>query len=138
MAPQAASAVGRRRRHSGHAGGAIRGACGTIERAKNVINGAKRGAQPAPEKENDETRGKSPRKGGNAETEWKSGKFAESVESPESAESVESAESAKSAGIPFILLEDGYTEKKVSEIYHNHLIKDFVNIEEIVNKYLNH
>ena len=48
------------------------------------------------------------------------------------------AESAKSAGIPFILLEDGYTEKKVSEIYHNHLIKDFVNIEEIVNKYLNH
>ena len=48
------------------------------------------------------------------------------------------ADSAKSAGIPFILLEDGYTEKKVSEIYHNHLIKDFVNIEEIVNKYLNH
>ena len=48
------------------------------------------------------------------------------------------AESAKSANIPFILLEDGYTEKKVSEIYHNHLIKDFVNIEEIVNKYLNH
>ena len=48
------------------------------------------------------------------------------------------SESAKSAGIPFILLEDGYTEKKVSEIYHNHLIKDFVNIEEIVNKYLNH
>ena len=48
------------------------------------------------------------------------------------------AESAKSAGIPFILLEDGYTEKKLSEIYHNHLIKDFVNIEEIVNKYLNH
>ncbi len=48
------------------------------------------------------------------------------------------AESAKSAGIPFILLEDGYTEKKVSEIYHNHLIKDFVNIEEIINKYLNH
>ena len=48
------------------------------------------------------------------------------------------AESAKSAGIPFILLEDGYTEKKVSEIYHNHLIRDFVKIEEIVNKYLNH
>ena len=48
------------------------------------------------------------------------------------------AESAKSAGIPFILLEDGYTEKKVSEIHHDHLIKDFVNIEEIINKYLNH
>ena len=48
------------------------------------------------------------------------------------------AESAKSAGIPFILLEDGYTEKKVSEIHHDYLIKDFVNIEEIINKYLNH
>ena len=48
------------------------------------------------------------------------------------------ADSARAAGIPFILVEDGYTEKKVSEIYHNHLIKDFVNIEEIVNKYLNH
>jgi len=48
------------------------------------------------------------------------------------------AESAKAAGIPFILLKDGYTEKKVSEIYHDYLIKDFVNIEEIINKYLNH
>ena len=48
------------------------------------------------------------------------------------------AESAKSAGIPFILLEDGYTEKKVSEIYHDHLVKNFVNIEELINKYLNH
>ncbi len=48
------------------------------------------------------------------------------------------ANSAKAAGIPFILIEDGYTEKKVSEIYHDHLIKDFVNIEEIINKYLNH
>ena len=48
------------------------------------------------------------------------------------------AESAKSAGIPFILLEDGYTEKKVYEIYHDYLIKDFVNIEELINKYLNH
>ena len=48
------------------------------------------------------------------------------------------ADSSKSAGIPFILLEDGYTEKKVSEIYHDYLIKDFVNIEEIIRKYLNH
>ena len=48
------------------------------------------------------------------------------------------AECAKSAGIPFILLENGYTEKKVSEINHDHLIKDFVNIEEIINKYINH
>jgi len=48
------------------------------------------------------------------------------------------AESAKAAGIPFILIENGYTEKKVSEIYHDYLIKDFVNIEEIINKYINH
>tara|TARA_B100000700_G_scaffold223181_1_gene246037 strand:- start:29 stop:718 length:690 start_codon:yes stop_codon:yes gene_type:complete len=48
------------------------------------------------------------------------------------------AESAKAAGIPFILLEDGYTEKKVSEIYHDYLVKNFINIEQIVSKYLNH
>ena len=46
------------------------------------------------------------------------------------------AESARNAGIPMILLEDGYTEKKVSEIHHNHLIKDFKGIEKIVLKYL--
>ena len=46
------------------------------------------------------------------------------------------AESARNAGIPMILLEDGYTEKKVSEIPHNHLIKDFKGIEKIVLKYL--
>ena len=46
------------------------------------------------------------------------------------------ANAAKSAGIPVILLEDGYTEKNTAEIYHNHLIKDFVGIEKIVLKYL--
>ena len=46
------------------------------------------------------------------------------------------ANAAKNAGIPLILLEDGYTEKKTSEIYHNHLIKDFVGIENIVLKYI--
>ena len=46
------------------------------------------------------------------------------------------ANAAKAAGIPIILLEDGYTEKNINEIYHNHLIKDFVNIEKIVSKYL--
>ncbi len=46
------------------------------------------------------------------------------------------ANSAKSAGIPIILLEDGYTEKNTTEIYHNHLIKDFIGIEKIVLKYL--
>ena len=46
------------------------------------------------------------------------------------------ANAAKSAGIPIILLEDGYTEKNTTEIYHNHLVKDFVGIEKIVLKYL--
>ena len=46
------------------------------------------------------------------------------------------ANAARDAGIPVILLEDGYTEKKITEIYHNHLIKDFVGIEKIVAKYL--
>ena len=39
------------------------------------------------------------------------------------------ANAAKDAEIPVILLENGYTEKKTTEIYHNHLIKDFVGIE---------
>ena len=46
------------------------------------------------------------------------------------------ANAAKNAGVPVILLEDGYTEKNTTEIYHNHLIKDFVGIEKIVLKYL--
>jgi phosphoglycolate phosphatase len=46
------------------------------------------------------------------------------------------ANAGKSAGIPVVLLEDGYTEKNTTEIYHNHLIKDFIGIEEIISKYL--
>jgi phosphoglycolate phosphatase len=46
------------------------------------------------------------------------------------------ANAAKNAGIPVILLEDGYTEKNTTEIYHNHLIKDFIGIEKIISKYL--
>ena len=46
------------------------------------------------------------------------------------------ANAAKEAGIPVILLEDGYTEKNTTEIHHNHLIKDFVGIEKIILKYL--
>ena len=30
------------------------------------------------------------------------------------------ANAARDAGIPIILLEDGYTEKNTTEIYHNH------------------
>ena len=47
------------------------------------------------------------------------------------------ADAAKSAGIPMILVEDGYTDKKIEQIYHNHLIKDFIGIEKIVSKYIN-
>jgi len=46
------------------------------------------------------------------------------------------ANAAKAASIPIILLEDGYTEKNTTEIYHNHLVKDFIGIEKIVSKYL--
>ena len=46
------------------------------------------------------------------------------------------ANAAKAAEIPIILLENGYTEKNTSEIYHNHLIKDFVGIEKIISTYL--
>ena len=46
------------------------------------------------------------------------------------------ANAAKAAEIPVILLENGYTEKNTTEIYHNHLIKDFVGIEKIVLQYL--
>ena len=45
-------------------------------------------------------------------------------------------DAAKAANIPMILLEDGYTDKKIEQIYHNHLISDFVNVEKIVSKYL--
>ncbi|MAB46300.1 MAG: HAD family hydrolase [Sphingomonadaceae bacterium] len=45
---------------------------------------------------------------------------------------------ARSAGIPMILLENGYTEKNVNEIPHDHLIRDFVGIEKIIRKYLNY
>ncbi len=46
------------------------------------------------------------------------------------------ANAARAAEIPVILLENGYTEKNTTEIYHNHLIKDFIGIEKIVSKYL--
>ena len=45
------------------------------------------------------------------------------------------ANAAKAAEIPVILLENGYTEKNTTEIYHNHLIKDYLGIEKIISKY---
>ena len=46
------------------------------------------------------------------------------------------ANAAKAAEIPVILLENGYTEKNTTEIYHNHLIKEYIGIEKIISKYL--
>jgi len=46
------------------------------------------------------------------------------------------ANAAKAAEIPVILLENGYTEKNTTEIYHNHLIKNFIGIEKIISEYL--
>jgi len=46
------------------------------------------------------------------------------------------ANAAKAAEIPIILLKYGYTEKRSDEIYHNHIIKDFVGIEKIISEYL--
>ena len=44
--------------------------------------------------------------------------------------------SAENASIPFILLEDGYTDVKVSEIKYDHLIKNFFGLEKIIKNYL--
>jgi len=46
------------------------------------------------------------------------------------------ANTAKAASIPIILLENGYTEKNTNEIYHDHLIKDFIGVEKIISTYL--
>ena len=44
---------------------------------------------------------------------------------------------AKNANLPFVLIDDGYTEKSSKEIYHNHLVKNFVGLEKIIEKYIN-
>ena len=44
---------------------------------------------------------------------------------------------AENASIPFVLLEGGYTNKNISQIKHDHLIKDFNGAEKIIQKYLN-
>ena len=43
---------------------------------------------------------------------------------------------AINAKLPFILIEDGYTGKTPKEIKHEHLIKDFINFDRIINNYL--
>ncbi len=47
------------------------------------------------------------------------------------------AESAKSANIPFFLVEGGYTDKNPDEIYHNYLVKDFIDLDKLVLPYIN-
>ena len=47
------------------------------------------------------------------------------------------ADSAKTANMPFILVEGGYTDKNPNEIYHNYLVKDFINLEKLVLPYIN-
>ena len=44
---------------------------------------------------------------------------------------------AQGANIPFVLIEGGYTVKKVNQIYHNHVVKNFLGLEKIIEKYLN-
>ena len=46
------------------------------------------------------------------------------------------SQSAYNAKIPFILVEDGYTEKKTNQIPHDILVKDFSNFEKTIEKYL--
>ena len=46
------------------------------------------------------------------------------------------AKAAENASLPFVLLEDGYTDIKVSQIKHDHLIKDFIDFNKIIKNYL--
>jgi len=46
------------------------------------------------------------------------------------------SKAARAANIPFILIKDGYTEKKTNEIYHDHLVKNFVGLEKVIKKYI--
>ena len=47
------------------------------------------------------------------------------------------SKAAEDADITFILIENGYTEKKPGQIYYDHLIKNFVGLEKIIQKYIN-
>ena len=46
------------------------------------------------------------------------------------------ANSAHNAKLPFVLVKNGYTEKKENEIKHDELISDFIGFEKIIEKYL--
>ena len=47
------------------------------------------------------------------------------------------ADSAKAADIPFILIQNGYTDKNSDEIFHNYLVKDFIDLDKLVLPYIN-
>ena len=46
------------------------------------------------------------------------------------------SDAAKAAKVPFILIENGYTEKKPDQMHYDHLIKNFVGLEKIIQKYI--
>ena len=46
------------------------------------------------------------------------------------------AKSAENASLPFVLLEDGYTNKQVFEMKYDYLIKDFIGLDKVIKKYL--
>ena len=46
------------------------------------------------------------------------------------------AKAAKNASLRFVLLEDGYTDIKVSQMKYDHLIKDFIGLGKIIKNYL--
>jgi len=46
------------------------------------------------------------------------------------------AKSAENALLPFIVLEDGYTNIKTSQMKYDHLIKDFNGLNKIIKNYL--
>ena len=46
------------------------------------------------------------------------------------------SQSAYNANVPFILIEDGYTEKKKEQIPHDISVKNFISFEKVIEKYL--
>ena len=45
-------------------------------------------------------------------------------------------QAALNAKLPFILIKNGYTEKKPDEIKHNDIIEDYSNFDILIKKYL--
>ena len=43
---------------------------------------------------------------------------------------------ASNAKLPFVLIEDGYTEKTIQQIKHDVLIKNYIGFDKIISKYL--